>query len=107
MRCAKRSAIQRSLVSSREFGLRMALGASSGSVTRMVLREALTITAIGIGVGLPVGVAAARFIRRQLFGVSAVNPASLSIAVAMLVLTTLLASWGPRGERRRRPRSTH
>ena len=78
-----------------EFGLRMALGASSALVTRMVLREALTITVIGIGIGLPVGVGAARFIRSQLFGVSAVNPASLSIAVAMLVLTALLASWVP------------
>jgi predicted permease len=78
-----------------EFGLRMALGASSASVTGMVLREALTITVIGIGVGLPVGVGAARLIRSQLFGVSAVDPASLSIAIAMLVLTALLASWVP------------
>jgi len=78
-----------------EFGLRMALGASPASVTGMVLREALTITVIGIGVGLPVGFGAARLIRSQLFGVSAVDPASLSIAVAMLVLTALLASWVP------------
>jgi ABC-type antimicrobial peptide transport system permease subunit len=78
-----------------EFGLRMALGASSASVTGMVLREAMTITAIGIGIGLPVGVGAAGLIRSQLFGVSAVNPASLSVAVAMLVFTALLASWVP------------
>jgi ABC-type antimicrobial peptide transport system permease subunit len=78
-----------------EFGLRMALGASSASVTGMVLREALTITAIGIGIGLPVGVGAARLIRSQLFGVSALEPASLSIAVGMLVLTALMASWVP------------
>jgi predicted permease len=78
-----------------EFGLRMALGASSTSVAGMVLREALTITVIGIGIGLPVGVAAARLIRSQLFGVSVVEPASLSIAVAMLVLTALVASWLP------------
>jgi len=78
-----------------EFGLRMALGASSASVTGMVLREALVITAIGIGVGLPVSVAAARLIRSQLFGVSTVNPASLSIAVAVLVLTALVATWVP------------
>jgi ABC-type antimicrobial peptide transport system permease subunit len=61
----------------------------------MVWREALTITVIGIGIGLPIGVGAARLIRSQLFGVSAVNPASLTIAVAMLVLTALLASWVP------------
>jgi len=78
-----------------EFGLRMALGASSASVTGMVLREALTITVIGIGIGLPVGVGAARLIRSQLFGVSAVDPTSLSVAVAMLVLTALVASWVP------------
>ena len=78
-----------------EFGLRMALGASSASVTGMVLREALTITLIGIGIGLPVGLGSAQLIRSQLFGVSAVDPASLGIAVAMLVLTALLASWVP------------
>jgi putative ABC transport system permease protein len=78
-----------------EFGLRMALGASPASVTGMVLREALTITAIGIAIGLPVGIAAARLIRSQLYGVSAVNPSSLSIAVGMLVVTALLASWMP------------
>jgi predicted permease len=78
-----------------EFGLRMALGASAASVTGMVLREALTITVIGIGAGLPIGVAAARLIRSQLFGVGTVEPASLSIAVALLVLTALVASWVP------------
>jgi predicted permease len=78
-----------------EFGLRMALGASPASVAGMVLREALTLAVIGIAIGLPVGVGAARFIRSQLFGVGTVDPASLSIAVAMLVLTALLASWVP------------
>jgi ABC-type antimicrobial peptide transport system permease subunit len=78
-----------------EFGLRMALGASTASVVGMVLREALTITVIGIGVGLPAGLGAARLIRSQLFGVSAVEPASLFIAVVMLVLTALVASWVP------------
>jgi ABC-type antimicrobial peptide transport system permease subunit len=61
----------------------------------MVLREALATTVIGIGIGLPVGVGAARLIRSQLFGVGAVDPASLSIAVGMLVLTALVASWVP------------
>jgi len=78
-----------------EFGLRMALGASPASVTGMVVREALTLTVVGIAIGLPVGVGTARLIRSQLFGVGAVEPASLSIAVVMLVLTALLASWVP------------
>jgi predicted permease len=78
-----------------EFGLRMALGAAPASVMGMVVREALAIAVIGIGIGLPVGVGAARLIRSQLFGVGAVDPASLSIAVVMLVLTALLASWVP------------
>ena len=78
-----------------EFGLRMALGASPASVIGMVVREAMVVTAIGIAIGLPVGVGAARLIRSQLFGVSAVNPTSLSIAVAMLVVTALVASWVP------------
>ena len=78
-----------------EFGLRMALGASSASVTGMVVREALAITGLGVCVGVPVGIAAARLIRSQLFGVTAVSPAALSVAVAMLVVTAVMASWMP------------
>jgi predicted permease len=78
-----------------EFGLRMALGASSASVLRMVLREAMVLTAIGIAVGVPVGVAAATLIRHQLFGVSTINPESLAVAAATLTVTALLATWVP------------
>jgi len=78
-----------------EFGLRAALGAEPGDVTRMVLGEAVRVAAIGIVLGVPAGLAATRLIRSQLFGVGAVDLPSLSIAIAVLVLTAVVASYLP------------
>jgi predicted permease len=78
-----------------ELGLRLALGAAPGSVTGMVLREALGLAAVGLGVGLPLGLAATRYIRARLFGVGPADPVSLGIAVALLVAAALAASWLP------------
>ena len=78
-----------------EFGLRMALGASSAEVTRMVVREALLLAAVGLAIGLPAGLAAARLIRGQLFEVGAVDPASLVVAIVVLTSTSAIASYLP------------
>ena len=78
-----------------EFGLRAALGAEPGDVTRMVLAEAVRVAIIGVVVGVPVGLAATRLIRAQLFGVGTVDLPSLSIAVVVLVATAIVASYLP------------
>jgi predicted permease len=78
-----------------EFGLRAALGAEPGDVTRMVLGEAVRVTIIGILIGVPVGLAATRLIRTQLFGVGTVDLPSLSIAIVLLVMTAVVASYLP------------
>jgi predicted permease len=78
-----------------EFGLRMALGANPAGVGSIVLREALALTAIGLAIGLPAGVAAARLIRGQLFGIGVVDPASLVAPIAVLVCVTAAASYLP------------
>jgi ABC-type antimicrobial peptide transport system permease subunit len=78
-----------------EFGLRIGLGAEPGRVTSMVLGEAVRLAFTGILAGVPAGLAAARLIRSQLFGVSTVDMPSLAVAVTVLVGAALLASYLP------------
>ena len=78
-----------------EFGLRAALGAEPGDVTRMVLGEAVRVAIVGVVIGVPAGLAAARLIRAQLFGVGPIDTPSLGIAVVILVATAVVASYLP------------
>ena len=78
-----------------EFGLRAALGAQPGDVTRMVLGEAVRIAAFGVVVGVPAGLAAARLLRAELYGVGAIDVPSLSVAIVVLVATAIVASYLP------------
>ncbi|MFL5494056.1 MAG: ADOP family duplicated permease [Gemmatimonadales bacterium] len=78
-----------------EFGLRAALGAEPGDVTRMVLGEAVRVAIIGVVIGVPAGLAATRLIRAQLFGVGTIDLPSLSIAIVVLVATAVVASYLP------------
>ena len=78
-----------------EFGLRAALGAEPGVVTRMVLGEAARVAMIGVVIGVPAGLAAARLIRAQLFGVGPIDVPSLGIAIVLLMATALVASYLP------------
>jgi len=78
-----------------EFGLREALGAEPGDVTRMVLGEAVRVALIGVVIGVPAGLGATRLIRSQLFGVGTIDLPSLSIAIAVLVATAVVASYLP------------
>jgi len=78
-----------------EFGLRAALGAGPGDVTRMVLGEAVRVAITGVVIGVPAGLAATRLIRAQLFGVGTIDLPSLSIAIVVLVATAVVASYLP------------
>jgi predicted permease len=78
-----------------EFGLREALGAEPGDVTRMVLGEAVRVAIIGVVLGVPAGLAATRLIRTQLYGVGPVDLPSLGVAVVVLVATAIVASYLP------------
>ena len=79
----------------REIGLRLALGALSGDVVWLVLREALLLLGIGLATGLPAALALAHYARGQLFGVSFADPVSLGVAVAALLTAATLASVVP------------
>jgi predicted permease len=78
-----------------EFGLRSALGAEPGEVTRMVLGEAVRVALVGVVIGVPAGLAATRLLRAQLFGVGTIDVPSLSIAIVVLVATAVVASYLP------------
>jgi predicted permease len=79
----------------REIGLRMALGASAGSVTRLVIGRGLTLTALGLGIGLAAAWAAARSLTTLLYGVQAADPATFGGVVALLAAVALAACTVP------------
>jgi putative ABC transport system permease protein len=79
----------------RELGIRMALGSAPASVSRLVIREGMTLALVGTALGLPAALASQRIMRRLLAGINGADlPIFLSIAVA-LALVMLAASWIP------------
>jgi predicted permease len=78
-----------------EFGLRMALGAAPGSVGRMVVREAVLMTAAGIALGLPAALMSARLVRAELFHIGLFDPPSIGLATVVLGLSASLAAFIP------------
>jgi predicted permease len=79
----------------REIGVRMALGAPRGNVIWMVTREAWIVLAVGIFVGIPVGMAATHLFQTMLFGVSKADPFSIGSAILTLVAICLAAAVVP------------
>jgi len=90
-------AIKGYLVASRtsEIGIRMALGATHGSIMGMVLREGLGPTMVGLVVGLALGLAVAKVAASMLYGISPADPVSIVVTVALLGAASLLASYLP------------
>ncbi len=74
-----------------EIGIRVALGARSGDVSRLVLREGLLLGGLGVGVGLAAALASTRVLQTLLFEVTPTDPVTLS-AVAGLLLAVVLAA---------------
>ena len=79
----------------REIGVRMALGADRRTVLRLVLRQGLVLTLIGIGVGLAAGAAVSQLLRSLLFGISALDPLTFGGGAALFLVVALAASYGP------------
>jgi predicted permease len=78
-----------------EIGLRMALGARREDVVTMVLGDAMRLVGGGLLIGLPVALLTARFLTAQLHGVTATDPISLTIAVAVLIASSAIAALVP------------
>ncbi|HVD92156.1 MAG TPA: ABC transporter permease [Vicinamibacterales bacterium] len=79
----------------REIGIRMALGADRGTVLRLVIRQGLVLTAIGVALGLAAGAAGAQVLRSLLFGISALDPLAFGGAALLFGLVSLAASYFP------------
>lgn len=80
---------------SREMGLRIAMGAEPGRVTRMVLRQGLGLALLGVALGVGGAVGATRLMDAILFGVSPVDPLTYGAVGAVLLAIALLATWVP------------
>jgi putative ABC transport system permease protein len=78
-----------------EIGLRVAVGAQRGDVVRMVLKDAMGVVLAGVVVGVPVSLAAGRLLQAQLYGVGARDPLAMSVAVAVMLASALLAALSP------------
>ena len=79
----------------REFGVRMALGATGRSIIGDVLRRALATTAIGVALGVIITAFAVRAIAPQLQTLSPFDPATFATVVILVFLAALLASLAP------------
>ena len=78
-----------------EIGVRMALGASGGRVARSFLWESLVQAAVGIAIGVPAALAAARLIAGTLYGLSAWDPITLAVVTVVLIAFAMLAAYLP------------
>jgi predicted permease len=78
-----------------EIGIRMALGASRRHVLSSILGETLTLTVVGIVLGLPITYLVARLIGSMLFGIKPGDPAALGLAVLALCGVSLAAAYIP------------
>jgi putative ABC transport system permease protein len=79
----------------REFGIRVALGARSNDVLRLVVSGALRMTAAGVLVGLAAAAALARFLGTLLFGVKPLDPITFGATAAMLAAAAMAACIAP------------
>jgi len=78
-----------------EIGIRMALGATPGTVAWPILRSALFMAGVGIALGLPLVFAIVRLVRGYLFGIQPYDPATVVGAAVLLFAVAALAAWIP------------
>jgi len=79
----------------REIGIRMALGAIPRQILTMVLREASSLSASAIALGMSTSFLATRFVKSMLFGIAPSDPATLWGAAVLLMIVAMGASWIP------------
>jgi ABC-type antimicrobial peptide transport system permease subunit len=79
----------------REIGIRVALGASGGSVVWLVMREVLLLALVGLAIGLPAAWALTRLVETQLFGVQPADPLTMAVAAIGIASVAALAGYFP------------
>jgi predicted permease len=80
-----------------EIGIRMALGAGKGRVIAMILRETGMMILIGLALGLAATAVVTRLIASRLYGLSALDPATILAAVVILTAVAIVAGYIPAG----------
>ncbi len=81
----------------REIGIRIALGAQLGAVQRLIVRQGMVLTLLGLAPGLAAAWIAARFCASFLYGMQAHDPLTFAIAPMFLAAAALAACWIPAG----------
>jgi macrolide transport system ATP-binding/permease protein len=79
----------------REIGLRMALGAQTGNVRSLILRQGMSLALIGATIGLAIAFGATRLLKSVLYGVDAMDPTTFIGVTLLLATVALLACWIP------------
>jgi ABC-type antimicrobial peptide transport system permease subunit len=80
-----------------EIGIRVAMGARSSDIVRLVLREALALSGIALGLGLAGSLALSRVLQTLLFEVTPTDPVTFaSVCCLVLVVSALAAVWPAR-----------
>ncbi len=79
----------------REIGVRSALGASRRDILALILRQGLTLTAIGVVIGLGAAAAASRAITSLLYGISRFDPVTYLGVIALLAIVSVIACLAP------------
>ena len=78
-----------------EMGVRMALGATSSDVLRLVMREGLVLTGMGMLLGTIGALFVSRALESLIYGISPVDPVSYAIAIPVIALAAVLGCWRP------------
>jgi putative ABC transport system permease protein len=84
----------------------MALGASSRSVSALIVAQTLAGVGLGVGAGIVVALAVTRLLAPFLYGVSATDPWTYAGILALLALVSVAASWLPARRAGRVPPAT-
>jgi putative ABC transport system permease protein len=79
----------------REIGVRVALGAQTSDVMKMVIKQGMRLTSFGVGIGLIGGLALARLMKSLLFGVTATDPLTFAAVAALLASVAMMACYIP------------
>jgi len=79
----------------REIGVRIAVGATRGSVERLFLRESFALFAIGLAIGVPLGIAVTRSVASMLYGIGPQDPSAIAAVALVLGLATGAAAYLP------------
>jgi len=79
----------------REIGVRMAMGAQTADVLRLIIGQGIRLTLRGVAIGVALALAATRLLAGLLYGVRAADPTTIALATAVAIAVALMACYLP------------